>query len=253
MRMLSKFKKYILAIPALIAIALASGCGGGSPATIRPPTEEPASTEAPISTGEPVSTPDFNKIDQVLKASLIGSIAYNAPQAMKLNEIVTIELLLNPSVEPTALATQITGGGPVITASIQVTPRMKAVLIPQGEDTFLIQPMHDNPEQLIGSTETTKWSWDVTAKKAGTHRLTLVIYRLITVDGNENWRLVESYKSDIAVEVSMIQRILMLDWKWISGILVTAFLIPAFWRWIDQRKKQTEAVQKSKQPKKKAR
>jgi hypothetical protein len=165
---------------------------------------------------------------------------------MKLNETATIELLLNPSVEPAVLATQITQAGEVVTASVEITPRMKAVLLPQTQEAFFIQPLHDNAEQLISTTETTKWSWDVTAKLGGVHRLTLVIYRLITVDGSDNWRIVESYRSDIDVKVSMAQRFLMLDWKWIAGILLTALLIPAFWRWMDQRSKSTEPDPKPK-------
>ena len=248
MRMLNGFENSVLAISALMIITLA--CAGGvtplvtkteRPVLTEGPaaTEAPASTQAPVSTEQVVSTPDFMKIDQALKESLAGSIAYNVPRAMKLNETATIELLLNPSLTPSALATQITEGGEVIIASIQITPRMKAVLLPQG-DAFFIQPMHDSPEQLISSTETTKWSWDVTAKQGGTQRLTLVIYRLITVDGNNSWRLVESYRSDIDVEVTLAQRILMLDWKWIAGVVITLIGIPALWRYIDSRSKRVK-------------
>lgn len=240
MRMLHPFEKYQLVLPALMIMTLATGCGQANPAT-----------EAPAVTETQMAALDFDQIDQALRESVTGSIAYNAPHAMKLNETATIELLLNPSVEPPALATQVTAGGQVISASIQITPRMKAVLIPQEEDTFSIQAIHDNPEQLISTIETTKWSWDVTAKKGGTHRLTLVVYRLITVDNNDSWRAVESYRSDIEVDVSMIQRLLMLDWKWFAGILLTALLIPAFWRWFDQRRKQDESVTPSKRPKRK--
>jgi len=241
MRMLNKFKKIGLTISTLAILTFACSCGAAATA---PP---PASATAPVSMTSIVPVvPDFTEIDQALKAALTGSIAYNAPQAMKLNETATIELLLNPSVEPGVLATQITQAGEVVTASVEITPRMKVVLLPQTQEAFFIQPLHDNAEQLISTTETTKWSWDVTAKMGGVHRLTLVIYRLITVDGNDNWRIVESYRSDIDVEVSLAQRFLMLDWKWIAGILVTALFIPAFWRWMDQRRKPTEPAPKSK-------
>lgn len=196
----------------------------------------------------------FQEIDKSLSQSIKSSIAYNAPQEMKLNETDTIELLLNPSVEPSTLATQLTEGGQVIKATIQVTPRMKAVLLPVPEGAFLIQPLHDNAEQLISTTESTKWSWDVTAKEGGTNTLTLVIYRLVTIDGSDNWRIVETYRSDIDVEITAAQRLLLvLDWKWLGGIIVTAILIPAFWRWVDQRKKQNEQTVMPKRQKKKAR
>ena len=240
MRMLNKFKKFGLTLSTLAILTFACSCGGAATAT------PPASATAPVSLTAGPLAPDFTEIDQALKAALTGSIAYNAPQAMKLNETATIELLLNPELEPEVLATQITQAGEVVTASVEITPRMKAVLLQQSQDAFFIQPLHDNAEQLISTTETTKWSWDVTAKLGGVQRLTLVVYRLITVDGNDNWRVVESYRSDIDVEVSMLQRFLMLDWKWIAGILVTALFIPAFWRWMDQRRKPAEPAPKPK-------
>ena len=253
MRMLNQFEKYILL--SFLLTGVASGCGGGSQFVPASPTPQ-ASATVPVSltdTGPVI--PDFTQIDKALKEALTGSIAYNAPQEMKLNETATIELLLNPTLEPGVLATQVTQPGEVVTASVEITPRMKAVLLQQSQEAFFIQPLHDNPEQLISTTETTKWSWDVTAKMGGVQRLTLVVYRLVTVDGNDNWRVVESYRSDIDVGVSMVQRILMLDWKWIAGILVTALFIPAFWRWVDQRRKPIESAPKpkraSKQQKKK--
>ena len=75
-------------------------------------------------------------------------------------------------------------------------------------------------------------------KKEGTETLVLVTSRLIKYDGGrEEWREVETYRSDIVVDVSTIDQIKSLDWKWIIGILVTMLLIPAFWRWIDRKKK----------------
>ena len=239
MRMLNNCKKYIFVSLALTLILYGCGAPGATPI--------PASPTPPVSMTAIVPVaPDFTEIDEALKAALTGSIAYNAPQAMKLKETTTIELLLNPTLEPGVLATQITQPGEVLTASVEITPRMKVVLLPQLQDAFFIQPLHDNAEQLISTTETTKWSWDVTAKMGGVHRITLVVYRLITVDGNDNWRVVESYRSDIDVEVSMIQRFLMLDWKWMAGILVTALFIPAFWRWMDQRRKPIQPAPKPK-------
>ena len=244
MRMLNNFEKYIFLSFLLTIIAF--GCGGAGQFIPASPTPQ-ASATVPVSlTDTGPLTPDFTQIDEALKAALTGSIAYNTPQAMQLNETTTVELLLNPALEPGVLATQITQPGEVVTASVEITPRMKAVLLQQSQDAFFIQPLHDNAEQLISPTETTKWSWDVTAKLGGVQRLTLVVYRLITVDGNENWRVVESYRSDIDVGVSMVQRFLMLDWKWIAGILVTALFIPAFWRWMDHRRKPIEPEPKPK-------
>jgi hypothetical protein len=242
--MLNKYKEYILAISTLLMFT--SACGGRAT-----PAPSPSATLPMPTTAVDPSMPNFTLIDQGLKAALTGSIAYNAPRAMQLDETVTIKLLLNPTLEPAVLATQINEEGEVLTATIQITPRMKVVLIPQEADAFFVQPLHDNPEQLISTDDTTEWSWDVTAKKGGTHRLTLVIHRLITVEGTDSWRLVESYRTDIDVGITLAQRFLLLDWKWIVGILVTALLIPGFWRWYDLQKKGTGEGSKPKPQKKK--
>jgi hypothetical protein len=64
---------------------------------------------------------------------------------------------------------------------------------------------------------------------------------MIKYDGQEYWREVESYRADIEVEVTLGQRLLQLDWKWLLGIILSAILIPAFWRWIDKRDKEKQS------------
>ena len=217
----------------VIAILLLISCG--SAAT---PTE--SSTSAPTATAI-VNTPSVEdqlaQIDDILRQSISASIAYNKPQSMRLGDTTTIELLLNPSLSPEALSTQVTESGQVTSASIQITPRMKATLLSDDAQAFSIQPEQDNPEQLVSGTETTRWAWLVTAHKSGQQRLTLILYRLVQYQGQNYWREIESYQADIDVKVTVAQRLGSLDWEWIVGILATALLIPAFWRWLDQRKK----------------
>jgi len=185
---------------------------------------------------------ELAQIDQALQQSLQASLAYNAPASMRLGETVAVELLISPSVSEQELGEQITEGGEVATSTIEVTPRMKVELKAAEKDAFEIEPVHDSPEQLLSAMEPTKWSWWVTAEKSGVQHLTLVVYRMIKYDEQEYWREVETYRADIEVKVTLGQRLLMLDWKWILGILLTAILIPAFWRWIDKKKKEAEKI-----------
>ena len=173
-------------------------------------------------------------VDDILRRAVTGSIAYNAPNAMQLNEVVTIQLLLNPSISEADLGKQIEESGAVTTGTIQVTPLMKAELLaPDG--TFIIVPLHDTAEQPISATETTRWQWQVTAKQEGTQRLTLVVYMLVKYDGKDYWREVETYRNDIIVNVTFIQRLQMFDWKWLIGLLLTSSVVPFVWRWIKKR------------------
>ena len=191
--------------------------------------------------GGPATSPNldsqFAEIDEALRQGLEASLAYNAPESMQLEETVTVELLLNPSLSPEQLGKQITESGEVVTGTIEVTPQMKAELKAQDQEAFDIQPLHDDPVQLVSSAQTTQWHWWVTAKKGGLQHLTLVVYRLIKFEGQDYWREVETYRATIDVRVTLGQRLLQLDWKWILGILLSAIFIPAFWRWADKRNK----------------
>jgi multisubunit Na+/H+ antiporter MnhC subunit len=238
----------------LVSVALSfilTACGSAATATEAPAATEPSTEQ--VSPGTPSLDEQMARIDSALRQTLIASIAYNKPESMNLDQTVTIELLLNPSVPPEALSTQVTEPGQVASTSIQITPRMKALLVANDPTAFVIQSIHDNPEQLVSSTDTTRWAWLVTAKEAGTERLTLIIYRLVKYEGQDYWREVKTYRTNIDVKVTFGQQLRSLDWKWIVGVAVTALLIPAFWRWYDQRKKQTEQTPQPKQPRKKTR
>lgn len=217
----------------LLPILLAIGTYGinDSPIQIHLPTPINKTAVAGITDAQ-----KLEQIDSILKQALSGSIAYNVPDTITLNETATIELLLNPSLSPYELAKEVAESGQVETSIISISPRMKAELITQ-DDGLEVKALEGDSEQLISGTDTTSWTWYVTAKEGGSHALTLVVYRLINFDGKEDWRKVETYTADINVEVTLGQRIMMLDWKWFAGIVLSLLAIPAFWRWVDGRKK----------------
>ncbi|MGA7192649.1 MAG: hypothetical protein WBW94_03385 [Anaerolineales bacterium] len=232
-----------------ILMLLLTACGSAATPTAAQ-TSAPAATSAQISTEEALTeipnTPSIGdqlaQIDDILKQSISASIAYNKPQSMLLDQTTTVQLLLNPSLSPEALSTQVTANGKVASASVQITPRMKAVLLSDDAQAFSIQPEQDNPEQLVSGTETTQWTWLVTAHKSGTQTLTLILYRFIQYQGQDYWREVESYQANIDVKITVSQQLGSLDWEWVAGIVLTALLIPAFWRWMDYRKKKKLGV-----------
>lgn len=187
-----------------------------------------------------------------------SNIAYNKPERMNKGDTAVIELLINPSLSQFALATDVVerrdlatstaeagtliappgGEVSIVTENIDVTDRIKATLISLDPGAFVIQEIHDNAVQVISPENTTIWRWSVTAQVEGTKTLELVLYRLIKYDDVDYWQELETYKADIVVEITPIDRIRSWDWKWITGIIVTMLLIPAFWRWFDNKKKQ---------------
>jgi len=203
------------------------------------PTIASASTELPYT---PAAASGLQDIDNILQKAVMGHIAYNAPAAMQVEQTVDIQLLLSPSASPDDLKKQVVETGQVTAAEILVTPLMKAELISEDPQAFGIQPFQDKPEQVVLMDSPTQWRWSVTAKKSGNQVLTLTIFRQVQYNGQMYWRMLETYKNNIHITVNPIQPILHFDWKWLAGILLTAILIPALWRFIDQRNKKKEAA-----------
>jgi hypothetical protein len=213
-----------------------SACVVTPTAGYSPPTiSEPTIIDSSSSVEE-----ELEQIDKLLSQSVQSSIAYNVPGAVTLDSTVTIELLLNPSITPTQLSGQITANGEVVTAQIEVTPRMKAELISKNGEALAIQPIHANAVQLVSNIATTRWAWLVTGKKGGQQKLLLVIYRLIKFEDQEFWREVKSYEAEINVEVTLGQRLQSLGWGWPVALFLTIFLFAALWRQYGQSRSSLE-------------
>jgi hypothetical protein len=230
---LNKMVKIRLIVFTILLIYLLTACGAAAtpaapataaPATAAPATAVPATAVAATATIQPISTltieEQFAKIDALLRQNIDASIAYNTPNTMLLDGTVTIELLMNPSLSNQQLRSQVTGSGPVTTATIEITPRMRANLLAADENAITIRPIQVNSEQIISGTETTKWSWMVTAKKAGLQTLTLTIYRLVHYEDQDYWHEVKAYQTQIKVIVTLPQWFKSVDWKWYAGFLL---------------------------------
>jgi hypothetical protein len=228
----NKFSKYalmsliIFLIGLVILIVLSPTISGSL---------EPVSTEIPIPPTQ-TSGEDLRSVDDILNNAMSASIAFNAPQAMKLDETVIVEMSINPSITEAEIVKQIEAEGEIQTGTLLVTPLTKAVLIAQNGQAFEIQVLHDSDIQPITTNESTRWQWQVTAKKGGAQALTLVVYRLIKFEDQEFWRQVETYKADINVDVTFQQRLSAFDWKWLVGLIITSLIIPLIMRWLDHRK-----------------
>ena len=154
---------------------------------------------------------------------------------MHIEDTVEIQVLVSPSISPDELKKQISASGPVITASLDITPKMKAELIPANPDAFHIQAVPDNAEQLLTRTEPTEWKWFVTAKQEGSQLLDLIVYRQIEYDGQESWRQVKSYEDVINVDVTLPQRLARFDWQWLVGLVLAGIVFPVLLIWWKRR------------------
>ena len=221
----------LISLALLFLAGIQSACGSAVTATSVPPT--------PIESGPSTPPPGsaLASIDSVLQNAVMGRIAYNAPSTMQLDHSLEIQLLLSPSAGPDELKNQIVETGQVTEAEVLVSPLMQAELLADDPAAFVIQPFLASPEQVVLADNPTEWRWSVTAKKAGSQVLTLLLKRQVLYNGEYTWRLVQTYKNTILISVSAGQQLQKFDWKWLAGILLTAILIPALWRIIDQRNK----------------
>lgn len=217
-------------------------------------------------TPRPDATPTlrsaFDEVDNQFKNLLRASIAFNKPEEMKKGQTSNIELILNPSLSESDLAAQLVVQGDFVTSTadpqvliapdgasvsvetsqIEITPRMKAVLVSSDPDAFVVVALHDDPEQAVSSVDTTTWRWAVTAKKEGAQTLSLVIYRLVKYDGKEFWHEVETYNATIVVQVTALDQFMSLDWKWIAGFILTLIgSVLGVLSWLNSRDKPAAA------------
>lgn len=240
--------------------------------TPKPRTPTPSikmtETEMPTAMPNPTQTLQaaFEEIDRQFDNLAIGNLAFNKPEKMDVNDVEIIELILSPSLSQSALATQLVDQGEFVTSTadpnmlispsggnitvetsqIEITPRMKAVLIPQNSEAFIVEEMHDDAEQVISTVETTTWRWSVAAKKQGSQTLELVIYQLVKYDGKEFWHEVETYKADIVVEVTP-KEWFKSWWAAIIGAITTiaavVISVQTIWKWFEDRKKKTSPIE----------
>jgi hypothetical protein len=128
---------------------------------------------------------------------------------------------------------------------LKVSNRMAATL--SGGTAFDVTPTGPQ-EQWISDTETTEWNWQVTPKSAGEQFLMLSLDALITLNGKDDKRTLNTFKRKINVEVGWPENIS--EWlelikkngenaTWIWGTL----LIPiggAAWAWIRRKRRSSE-------------
>lgn len=247
-------------LPILLVILLLAGCGKSENATApmseaapapAPPVSEDSAAyyhqpdamvaAEPATAVEPTAVPmsprsttlplPVDKMAEEMKAN----IAFNAPDEMYLQETKAIQLVLDPVRTLEEVRSMVEEEGEVLSAEIDITPRMSASLKGEG---FKISPI--TPEiQAVLTNKPTEWRWDITpqVRKSSTLSLYLTVNMIMNVQGAETSRAVESFRHEIRVNVTpqdWLDRIvdaLSGEWKWLLGTI----FIPLFVWWFKQR------------------
>ena len=184
--------------------------------------------------------PARSPLDVALSKLIGGNIAFNAPDRMSIGKSKIIEAKLSTNLPANVLITQLTEAGKKESASLIVADRMSATL--NGGGAFDVAPSGPQ-QQFISRQEVTTWTWEVTPKQIGTQFLILSFDAVLTVDGKDGTRNVNTFKRSIEVEVAWpATPSEWLEWfkksfENVSWLWATILVPVGLWIWNRLRKK----------------
>ena len=150
-----------------------------------------------------------------------GKIEFNTPKKMKVGESKIFSAYITRNISEN-ISEVIESNETLQSRNISVTPEMKVTLIGSGEGTFIIDPLTDDVQPIIGQRITT-WKWSVTPQKSGKQTLMLNVYLVITSDSGETIRYINELENEIEVGVNpsiFVEN----NWQWLIGTIVTILL-----------------------------
>jgi hypothetical protein len=208
---------------------------------IRPASHRPAAT-APA---EDETASQVQRLDTYLDNLKTAAYTFNPPSPIEVAKPVTVHLWLDPQATAAELAEAFRqavprDAGRVESGETSWSPKMRATL--SGPD-FEVKAI-DPEEQLVGSTQRTTWSWDITPLRAG-EKLALHL-RLAAVLPEELGppKTITTLEREINVEVTwwwLFDHYFDKYWKWLLGGLGTALASTIAWWWKNRR----EAIKNS--------
>jgi len=161
----------------------------------------------------PAPPPPPDPVELALRNLLGGNIAFNTPEYVLVGKPQIIEAKLGIDVPQDVLINQLAQAGHKEAASIRVADRMRANL--SGGAGFDVSPTGAQ-EQLVSRQEVTSWTWEVTAKQAGTQYLILTVDAVLFIDGKEGVKNINTFTRKIEVAVGWPQT--PSDWfAWLKG------------------------------------
>lgn len=174
-----------------------------------------------------------SKLDIFLDEMEFGSIAFNAPTTINIDDSRQIQLILSLADTVDQLKQLVTKEGEKIGATIEVSDRMEAHLSGHMFRITEITPKI----QAVSRSQQTKWKWEIHPNKVGWHRLHLTLSVLLEIDGHNTPRVTKTYSKVIVVKIAATQKVrffIKKNWQWIWA----AILVPIVgWLWRRKIKK----------------
>jgi hypothetical protein len=153
----------------LFLALLLTGCTGGDLGSGGPDTSAPGGTVG--AGGPPGISPSLRRYRELAKLELQqGSIVYNPPAQMRLEDTTRIEARVTRHPDP-SFTSNLQGKGKPQVEQLPVGTKMRGQLL---SDDFAITPLR--PEvQLLGEQGSRSWVWDIKPSRTGDLALTLLV------------------------------------------------------------------------------
>jgi len=180
-----------------------------------------------------VSEP-FASANRALEALRWQNLALAAPNEMELGETARIQLVLGGEKSIGDLKSLLESAGTQEGKRILVSDRMEASLSGSGFEITAITPT----SQTVSNRQITKWEWSVKAKEFGISHLNMSLNALLSVDGKDTQKSVQTFQRDIRVKVMSAKS----AWAFVDyyrvyiGGISTAVVIPLFVYFYKRRK-----------------
>lgn len=208
--------KELLLFIILLGLFLTIGCSDKSSEYFE---ENYTTEEVPGEVATPVEEDYFEKYLKDYEQE--GKIEFNTPKKMKVDESKIFTAYITRNISDN-ISKKMIRDEALQSRNITVTQKMKVILKGKGEGTFIIDPLTDDVQPIIGQ-RTTTWKWIVTPKKSGEQSLILTVYLVISSDSGETIRYVDELEEEIEVEINP-SYFFENNWQWLIGTAVTILL-----------------------------
>lgn len=167
----------------------------------------------------PTNSSSLDYIDNIISGMQFGNIAFNAPSTLTLGDETIIELLLSGNSTINELKQRLKAAGEKKGYRIRIANDMQANLWGRGFQCKAIMPQ----EQVISSSNTTYWKWNVQAIKGGKQSLHLTLSIILYINQHATQYAIKTFEHEINVQVTWRKQLAMFMgsyWQWIFTVML---------------------------------
>jgi len=169
-----------------------------------------------------------------------ASMAFNVIDKANIEDVIKVQLLINPVKAVEDLKKELTVAGKTTTAQVKIS---KIVIASLAAPSFKITKI--TPEQqILIENGTTEWLWKLEPTEVGNHEIEVTITAVIKIDGDSTTHHIRTYDHTIKVEITPKQLVdgwFKAHWEWLFSTLLFPLGIWFYARY--RKKKKSKPVE----------